>query len=244
MKRLCALLMTAVLLFCCAAQAEEESDYAALTADELIEIIEQRDATIADLEAQLAALESDNESANAAPAVLEVGSEGDDVQALQERLKELGYLDGSADGIYGNATAGAVSAFQIEAGIAETGAADEATQAALFADDAPRAQIYFDLDYTQASRDPDAYEGTLIKFDGTIVQVMESDTLIVFRVATDGRYDDIVYCIYERPEDYTRFLEDDRVNIWGISTGVYTYTAVMGNEITIPSCYVERIELR
>lgn len=58
---------------------------------------------------------------------------------LQRRLIQLGYLpEGSADGVFGNGTAAALSAFQAKLGIAATGAADVETQKLLYADDAPR----------------------------------------------------------------------------------------------------------
>ena len=72
-------------------------------------------------------------------ATLQKGSKGSDVRALQQRLKDLGYLKGGVDGDFGKGTAGAVSAFQQKAGLEATGIADDATQKALFADDAPRA---------------------------------------------------------------------------------------------------------
>lgn len=72
-------------------------------------------------------------------ATLQKGSKGDEVRALQQRLKDLGYLTGSVDGDFGKGTAGAVSAFQSKAGLADTSVADDATQKALFADDAPHA---------------------------------------------------------------------------------------------------------
>lgn len=64
--------------------------------------------------------------------VLEVGSSGDDVVKLQQGLQVLGHLRGSADGAYGNGTAGAVSAFQASEGLEQTGIADGETQAKLF----------------------------------------------------------------------------------------------------------------
>ena len=72
-------------------------------------------------------------------ATLQKGSKGEDVRALQQRLKDLGYLSGTVDGDFGKGTAGAVSAFQTKAGLEATGIADDATQKALFADDAPAA---------------------------------------------------------------------------------------------------------
>lgn len=61
------------------------------------------------------------------------GRKGDAVQALQQKLIELGYLTGKADGDYGNMTLNAVSAFQKDAGLPQTGVADGDTQALLFA---------------------------------------------------------------------------------------------------------------
>lgn len=73
---------------------------------------------------------------------LEKGSKGDDVKALQQRLIDLLYLSGNADGDYGNKTKAAVEEFQKAAGILPvTGIADGITQAKLFADDAPEAEL-------------------------------------------------------------------------------------------------------
>ena len=63
---------------------------------------------------------------------LSKGSNGDAVKAVQQKLIDLGYLDGKADGDYGNKTLNAVKAFQADAGLEQTGVADSDTQAALF----------------------------------------------------------------------------------------------------------------
>lgn len=65
---------------------------------------------------------------------LQVGSEGEAVQKVQQELIAQGFLDGEADGIYGNGTAGGVTSFQESIGIAATGIADEETQGKLFGD--------------------------------------------------------------------------------------------------------------
>jgi len=64
--------------------------------------------------------------------VLQSGSDGNQVMALQEALIELGYLRGTADGIYGNATAQAVMAFQRQNNYPITGIVDANLQAFLF----------------------------------------------------------------------------------------------------------------
>ncbi len=58
---------------------------------------------------------------------LEPDSRGEEVLALQQYLKDAGYLKGAADGIYGKGTRQAVSAFQKANGLPETGIADAAT---------------------------------------------------------------------------------------------------------------------
>ena len=61
-----------------------------------------------------------------------------DVYLIQQRLIELGWLDDTADGVYGNATYMAVGYFQKAIGMQPNGDATPETQKALFADDAPR----------------------------------------------------------------------------------------------------------
>ena len=54
---------------------------------------------------------------------LELGSTGDGVVQLQERLIALGYLSGTADGNFGSNTKTAVKRFQAALGLSQTGVA-------------------------------------------------------------------------------------------------------------------------
>lgn len=72
----------------------------------------------------------------AAPAVLasptlQSGSRGHDVMLLQQKLTEIGYPLGTADGIYGKSTEQAVAAFQRDQNIRVTGIVNAATWRAL-----------------------------------------------------------------------------------------------------------------
>ena len=58
---------------------------------------------------------------------LEMGSEGSEVKQLQQKLKDLGYLSGSADGKFGKATEAAVITFQKNNGLTADGKAGTAT---------------------------------------------------------------------------------------------------------------------
>lgn len=57
--------------------------------------------------------------------VLKYQTAGADVVLIQMKLKELGYLNARADGIYGNVTAEAVKAFQNDQGLEVTGVVDK-----------------------------------------------------------------------------------------------------------------------
>ena len=61
-----------------------------------------------------------------------------DVYLLQQRLIELGWLDDTADGVYGDDTYMAVGYFQKAIGMQPNGNATPETQEALYKDDAPR----------------------------------------------------------------------------------------------------------
>ncbi len=69
---------------------------------------------------------------------LQEGDQGDEVEEIQKRLAELGYLKDAFDGHFGATTADCVSRFQSANSLEATGVADPATQAALFAKGALR----------------------------------------------------------------------------------------------------------
>ncbi len=56
-----------------------------------------------------------------------LGSRGDEVRAIQKKLKSLGYYTGSVDGIYGVGTRNAVKAFQKSCGLTQDGIAGSKT---------------------------------------------------------------------------------------------------------------------
>ena len=69
---------------------------------------------------------------------LSEGNIGSTVERIQQRLIELGYMQGSATGTFDAATTGAVKAFQRVVGVQEDGVVDYALYTQLIADDAPR----------------------------------------------------------------------------------------------------------
>ncbi len=67
---------------------------------------------------------------------LREGDSGDEVRALQERLRGLGYFSGNADGQFGPDTTAALAAFQSQHGLLVSGMLDRITHALLFSEDA------------------------------------------------------------------------------------------------------------
>ena len=63
----------------------------------------------------------------AAPTLSKIGSRGNEVKAIQEKLKERGIYKGSVDGIYGSGTQKAVKTFQKQQGLTQDGIAGPAT---------------------------------------------------------------------------------------------------------------------
>ena len=61
------------------------------------------------------------------PAIMQSGSTGDQVRALQARLKQIGWFSASISGTYGPVTATAVRGFQGRRAIPVTGAVDQRT---------------------------------------------------------------------------------------------------------------------
>lgn len=59
------------------------------------------------------------------------GNRGGDVERYQSKLAALGFLNGSADGVYGSGTENAVRQFQKDRDLPVSGVIDEATMAAL-----------------------------------------------------------------------------------------------------------------
>ena len=76
---------------------------------------------------------------------LKRGDRGTRVSRMQAELKALGYYAGATDGVYGSGTEKAVSAFQKQEGLNETGQADEETLKALFSESASQNLSYIEL---------------------------------------------------------------------------------------------------
>ncbi len=89
---------------------------------------------------------SSGNSSSASSSALKIGSSGDRVTKLQNRLTELGYYDDVVTGYFGEATQKAYKAFQTAAGVTVDGIAGKSDLEILYSDDAPNANSSEDED--------------------------------------------------------------------------------------------------
>ena len=97
------------------------------------------------------------------------------------------------------------------------------------------------ISYEKLSRNPDSYDGEYFTFVGEVIQVMESGSRVHFRMniteyEVGGTYfsKDPIYVTTRLGEDGARILENDIIRIYGQCDGLYTYTAVLGNSVSLP----------
>jgi len=113
---------------------------------------------------------------------LTINSRGEDVQKLQERLIELGYLPGRADGIFGKNTERAVHSFQQTAGLFTSGTANRYTVDLIYSDDAPKAAESVDHEDV---RDPS------YATDYYIIVYLDNCTVLVLGKDAFGHYNQV-----------------------------------------------------
>ena len=115
---------------------------------------------------------------------LEEGSYGDNVQQLQLRLIQLGYLHDSADCSFGGNTRAAVEAFQNQNGFPVDGIASAALQMALFSDSATSAQqdlARYVSDYPTVA----AHESTSETISASVPVIQQQSSVMVW-IPTNG----------------------------------------------------------
>lgn len=88
---------------------------------------------------------------------LKKGSKGANVKRMQRRLIGLGFLEGSIDGNFGGGTASAISYFQRQHHLTETGTADAQTMAVLYSSSAGKAMMPYVLEVSISEQRVYAY---------------------------------------------------------------------------------------
>lgn len=171
-----------------------------------------------------------------------VGSKGISVEELQQQLIDLGYLTGLADGDFGNGTQNAVTAFQKDVGLPVTGIVDYDTYEALFSGEEVKTDYSDDIGYVydDIMANPDDYTGERLSIEGTVLQVIKEKTELRVK-DSDGN---VFYCFIPDGIINTRIIQDDNVTISGLCDGLFTYSSILGNTITVVKVAVEEISIR
>ena len=181
---------------------------------------------------------------------LKEGSKGDEVTALQKRLKELGYLNAEPDGRYRQKTADAMKAFEKAMGLRRDGIASEEDQKLLISDDAPAqptptptptpkptrtpdiARDYGKFDYRLAGLMPEKYRGERYKLTGVLMAVLDEDAFWLVRLE-DGSLVAVRGAAHR--------AAGAAVSIWGEYAGLTGYQSESG-PVTLPLFNCEHLE--
>lgn len=97
------------------------------------------------------------------------------------------------------------------------------------------------ITFDQMARTPDEVKGEKVKFSGKVIQVMDGDTVVI-RFAVNSDYDKVIMGTYSSGIVTQRVLENDKITIYGVASGLYTYEATSGASITIPLVLVDKID--
>lgn len=100
------------------------------------------------------------------------------------------------------------------------------------------------INYNDASRYPESYNGKCVSFSGKVLQVIDGWGTTEYRISSKGNWDNVVYVTIDNDDITTPIIEDDKVTVYGTYDGNYSYTAVLGNKITLPCVNAERINLK
>ena len=246
MKKLLCALLAAMMLLCAVSADAETVDVSNMDAETLLALRDEIDARLRTL--------------GAYPFVtLKSGTKSTEVEALQKRLQELGYLTSEVTGKYNNATVKAMKAFEKAAGLKVNGTASAEDQIALFAEDAPtkptpaptntpkptktpnRSATYGKLDFAAVGQEPERYQGKKYQFTGTVVQSLSNeDGSVRLRVATGENGTKVVYAAMQSP-DFTP-EEGDSVACFGTYDGLFTYATTDGQSVTLPAFTLDILE--
>ena len=135
--------------------------------------------------------------------------------------------------------------------IAENAVREEVAKEDLPASYEEANQKAVDVSYEELMRYSESYDGKWVCFEGQVIQVISVAPNLELRVSTKeeewiGYIDDIVYLYSMKDYSGERLLEKDIIQFCGISTGILTYDAIFGNQMSVPGIntngpYIKRI---
>lgn len=236
--------------FACAEEVAQGVDLSALSQEELLALREEIEARLLEL--------GYNPYYD-----IERGDKGENVSALQEALRDLGFYSGAISGKFDNETQKAFKQFEKANGLENDGKASKEDQAVLYGGAAsgkveatPQPKVeptadplealyadYGELDYEDCSRYPERHFGEKVALRGKVVQVIgDKNSGFNLRFATSGS-DNIVFVVINNQLDFN-ILENDRLTIYARMEGTFTYESVLGQQITLPAATADEVVLK
>lgn len=154
------------------------------------------------------------------------------------KLKKIGIIAGLAVGGF-FVILFAVGAYLVSSGNYNTSSTESRTE---LSKDEIKATAVNDLTYDELMRHNESYIGKMVHYKGTVLQVHNiygNNYQLVIDISKSFMGGDMVHLNYEGE----RFLEDDRVEFYGIVKGLIDYETIFGGTTTIPEINAEILEL-
>ncbi len=95
--------------------------------------------------------------------------------------------------------------------------------------------------YEELTQTPKKYEGQKITLTGEVIQTIEDDEKVQYRLAVDGDYDKMILLEIKKSEVSTPVAEEDNVTVYGTFLGMVSYNSTLGEKISIPAMHVHML---
>ncbi len=109
---------------------------------------------------------------------------------------------------------------------------------------------YETIDFATLARNPDSYKGQKFVMTGEVIQVQEPTfgKTVQLRInVTKKTYEsidavnwtDTIFATVQIPKGDDRILEGDIITFYGVCDGLYTYTSVLGQSVSLPKIDID-----
>lgn len=102
------------------------------------------------------------------------------------------------------------------------------------------------IPYVQLEKDPASMAGTVVTYTGQVVQYDSATTTSNLRINVTpdgfGGYNDTIWLDVD-PAQTTKVFRNTVIQFWGEVVGPYTYTSVLGGQITIPEVSAKYVQV-
>ncbi len=103
--------------------------------------------------------------------------------------------------------------------------------------------------YEEIARNPEKVKDNLAVVEGQVIQVVEDGNTVRLRLNITpigyGFYEDTIFVNYYREdENEDRILEDDIIKVYGRLNGLTSYTALFGQDVTLPEIIAKYVDIQ